>query len=441
MIDTILEMPADHAAERSILGAILLDNGAYDEAAQHLGAADFALDSHQRIFARMAEMLRAGSAVDLVTLGSLLYDRKEADAVGGVAYVASLIEGLPRSLSITDHVGIVREKSKLRRVIRIGSELITRAADQTEGADELIASADQRLLSVAAENSDWPSLEKQSHAEIERMGRQRRGETPSYFDYGVPLLDRLVGGLVKKEMTVLGGRPGQGKSSLVSQIAVRHARRGVPVHIFTLEMSAGKFLRRIWSAVAAIPFHKLRHPERQTPDEYSRVVRAMAEVSGWPLVLDDAATLDIDQLVARARISKRRQGTEIVALDYLQKLRFSPKRDHRYMEVTDAAVKMARLAKEEDLAVLMLSSLTEGEKRERNRPPTLADFRQSGDIQFEASTALLIHREVDQESEKLKERGELIVAKARDDEQGVVPVIFNRDYLVFEEVSDVQYRD
>lgn len=435
MNEKTFAMPANVEAEKTILGAILLDNAAFDDAAEYLIAGDFSLDSHQRIFTRMGEMIRAGSVADLVTLGSILQDHKETESIGGIGYLASLIEGLPHRLAIGEYVGIVREKAKLRRLILAAESLSARAYGQNEIADDLIADADQDLLSIAAENAEWSSLAKQSHAEIEHMGAQRKGDSPSYFDYGVPLLDRLVGGLVKKEMTVLGGRPGQGKSSLVSQIAVRHARRGTPVHIFTLEMSAGKFLRRIWSAVAAIPFHKLRHPERQSPEEYSRVLRAMDEVASWPLVIDDTATMGIDALVSRTRISKRRNGTEIIALDYLQKLRFSSQQKYRYMEVTDAAVKLARLAKEEDLAVLALSSLTEGDKKERNRPPALADFRQSGDIQFEASTALLLHREVEPDSEKLKDTGEIIVAKARDDEQGIVPVRFNRDYLIFEEAQ------
>ncbi|MGH9588522.1 MAG: replicative DNA helicase, partial [Acidobacteriaceae bacterium] len=142
-------LPASVDAERSILGAILLDNYAFNEAAEKLRAEDFALDSHQRIFARMAELIDAGHAVDIVTLSEELARRKEVEAVGGVAYIASLTEGLPRRLSIEEYVRIVKDKSLLRQLIRICSDSITRASDQSEEALEVLNAAESSLLEVS----------------------------------------------------------------------------------------------------------------------------------------------------------------------------------------------------------------------------------------------------------------------------------------------------
>jgi replicative DNA helicase len=426
-------LPANLDAERAILGAILLDNHAANQT-DGLAEDAFFLDSHKRIIRRINAELRKGRAVDTITLEESLRERKEIDAVGGAAYLAFLTELLPRKINITEYVRSVREKWMLRRVIAVCADYSTRAADQGEQtANDLVVSADRDLLAITAEiQADRPTLGQQSLAESDRMERQRAGQEVMAYAYGIPDLDGLVGGLVPEELTVLGGRPGQGKTGLTVQLIARHCRRGVPVHAFEFEMTAGQLLRRLWAIVSGVPFRKIRHPKLQTDSDHDRILAAMAEVSEWPLVIDDIASLGIDQLVSRARIEKRKQDTRIVIVDYLQKMRFPGKTDHRYMAVTDAAVQLARLAKEEGIAVLLLSSLTEKSGMNRNSPPTLQDLRQSGDIQYEAHTALLIHREIDEQTEKPKLEGEIIVAKSRSDEQGLVRVRFNKDFVQFE---------
>jgi replicative DNA helicase len=430
------ELPSNQDAERTILGAILLDNNAYDTAAESLIAEDFT-GQHPVLYRTISQMIAAGRTADIVTISEELASSKKVELVGGVAYIASLTEGMPRSLAIDEYVAIVRDKSMLRRIITAGSNAVIRACDQSEPPQSIIDSVDQELLSISSNNqSQWPDLAKQSLAEMEVLNAQRERRVERAYCFGLTGVDNLIGGLVKKEMTVVGGRPGQGKSSLLTKPAILHCRRGVPVHIFSVEMSSGKCLRRIWSAVSGVPFSRVRWPEKLSEEEYRRVVEAMAEVSNWPLIIDDSSSLTIDQLLSRARISKRRYNTEIVMVDYLQKLNFKSEGKYRYLEVADAAVKLARLAKSEDMALLVLSSITERSEKNRNEPPTLADLRQSGDIQFEASNVLLLHREVDAETEKLCDEGVVIVAKARDDRQGVVPVLFNHTSLQFE---DKQY--
>jgi replicative DNA helicase len=427
-------LPESPDTERTVLGAILLDCELLDEA-RSLDLAAFSRDSNRRVFRHMCKLADSGIKIDIVTLSESLAEANEISSIGGYSYLASLTEGMPRRLHIHEYVEIVREKHMRRKVIGVCTRYANKAADQIDGSvADLIASADQELLGIAADGKqDWPSVEVQTHAELERMHAQRAGKEVMGYGYGIPSLDRMIGGLVPREMTVLGGRPGQGKSSLIAQLVTRHCPKGIAVHVFSIEMSAGQFLRRLWAIASGVPFHKVRHPERQTPEETRLIIDAAARVSTWPLQIDDAAGITPDQLIARARMFKRRQETRIVAVDYLQKLRFPDKSHLRYLEVTAAAVAMAALAKEESLALLLLSSVSEKNGSNRNDPPTLQDFRQSGDIAYEASTALLIHREKDDATEKELPDGLIIVAKARSDETGAVAVRFSSDSLTFGE--------
>jgi replicative DNA helicase len=310
------------------------------------------------------------------------------------------------------------------------------ADDATNSLDELLAEADTRLLRISAENAaDDETLSQASDREFERIIEQR--DSANKF-VGIPTglapLDKKIGGYVESELTILAGKPGQGKSSLLIQAVVSCGRDGVPVHFFSPEMTKEQILRRVWAAVAGVPFRLLRQPSYLREQDIRKLRVAKDEVALWRLIIDDDPTLTITQMVSRARISKRRNGTRLVGVDYLQKVRFLSKPDHRHIEVTDAAVKLSNLAKQEQLAVVALSSLTEKGGKLRNAPPMLGDLRQSGDIQYEAHTVVLIHREVDEETEHIRDDGWLIVAKQRNGSTGQFPVHYN-DRLNFEDAN------
>ena len=425
-------MIASESTERAILGSILFDHELLDQASG-LESTAFSLSSHQQIFSAMRQMAKAGKTIDCVTLLEALTAQGIIASVGGASYLASLTEGLPRRRNISEYVDSLHKQWQRRQLVKICEQYSSRALSGDEDAADLVAAADKDLLSIVADSdTEWPSVEVQTHRELAVMAEQRSGKRVMGYRYGIAALDRMVIGLVPKEMTVIGGRPQQGKSSLIAQLAALHCPDGVPIHVFSYEMSSGQLLRRIWSIVSGVPFHKLRHPDRMSEEESRLVSAASLRVSAWPLVIDETSSLTADQLCARARISKRKQGTRIVCVDYLQKMRFNGNQAQRYMDVTAACVAMAGLAKDEDLALLLISSVSEKSGKGRNDTPTLQDFRQSGDIAYEASTALLIHREIDEETERPMQEGMIIIAKARSDEGGAVRVWFNTNTLTFE---------
>jgi replicative DNA helicase len=430
--------PASPQAEQTILGAILLDNNAYDEA-ERVTYGDFSLSSHRTIFRRMAGMMSEGIPIDYTTLSQTLRDHYELDSIGGIDYLLSLTEGLPRRLSIDAYVRIVKEKARMRSLIAVCESALLSAQDQSIDSDELLADVDTQLMQITAERSvKVDTLMSTSIAEFERLMDEKKAK----LDFiGIPTgnlaLDQTIGGWVEGELAIIAGKPGQGKSSALIQTLIECGKTNVPAHCFSPEMTKGQILRRIWAAVADLPFTRVRHASSMSEYE-SRLIRdVMMEVAEWKLIIDDDPNLTAPQIVSMARISKRRNGTRLIGVDYLQKLRFTSKPEHRHIEVSDAAVKFANLAKNEHIAVVALSSLTDKGGRLRNTAPTLGDLRQSGDIQYEASTVVFIHREVNEHNEKINTEGVMIIPKQRNGETGQFPVEYNNRLMFGAATSSV----
>src|ERR1700729_1548437 len=255
-------LPASVEAERSILGAILLDNHSYNEAAEKLRAEDFSLDSHRRIYSRMAELIDGRRAVDIVTLAEELARRKEVEAVGGVAYLASLTEGLPRRPSIEEYVRIVKDKSLARQLIIICSTAITRAADQSEGAIDVLNDAESSLLEVTEKGitrgfSSVHEIVAGSFKTIDNLYKEGREVTglATHFDE----FDRMTSGLQNSELIIIAARPSMGKTALAINIAQNAAIRGGKiVAVFSLEMSKESLLRRMLASEALVDSQKIQ---------------------------------------------------------------------------------------------------------------------------------------------------------------------------------------
>lgn len=422
-------------AEKLLLGGIFANGTLVHEARAALTPADFFDGTMRRIFVLLGEMADAGRDINLLAFVQFVHDRKlEQEML--IATASDCEAGSLRRPSLAEYIADIREKSQLRAVAQLGEELIERAYGRADSAELIIAESDKKLLEIAGSGVDsLANLEQHTHNSLAALDSQRRGETTPCFPTGIDQLDGFIGGLGKGELTVLGGRPGMGKSSLVLQAVIANCRRDTFCHVFSIEMTASQLLRRVWAAVSGVPFHRIRHPQRMNDAEMADVRKAALRVSSWPLLIDDTANISVEQLVARVRGSKRKYGTSIVTIDYLQKLRFSRKLEMRYLDVTNAAVSLAQLAKEEQVAVLLLSSLTEKSGNNRNSPPTLSDFRQSGDIAFEAHNALLLHRTVDEESQTISADTAIIVAKARADRTGNVRATFNPDSLLFDPID------
>ncbi len=255
-------LPASVEAERSILGAILLDNHSYNEAAEKLRAEDFSLDSHRRIYSRMAELIDAHRAVDIVTLAEELARRKEVEAVGGVAYLASLTEGLPRRPSIEEYVRIVKDKSLARQLIVICNTAITRAADQSDEALVVLDSAESGLLEVSERGitrgfAGIPEIIRDSFGTIDNLYAQQKEVTGLATHY--TQFDKMTSGLQASDLIIIAARPSMGKTAWAINIAENAAvRDGKVVAVFSLEMSKESLLRRMLASQALVSMQKIQ---------------------------------------------------------------------------------------------------------------------------------------------------------------------------------------
>ena len=433
-------LPANVDAEKTILGAILLDNAAHAEAAEKLESDDFSLDSHRRIFLRMSELMDAQRAVDIVTLANELARYKEVDAVGGVAYLASLTEGLPRRPVIEEYIRIVKDKSMLRRLMLICSSAIARAADQSETAIGVLDETEAKLLEVSEKGltQGFQSLHQiveNSFGSIDNLYKQSREVTG--LATGFTELDRMTSGLQKGELIIIAARPSMGKTALAINIAQNAAIRGqATVAVFSLEMSKESLLRRMLASQAWVDQRKLQTGFLGRED-HDKLQNALGQLVEARLFIDDSAGISLAEMRAKARRLKQNAGgLDLIVVDYLQLMSAtvpsSGRRNYenRTQEVSAISRGLKALAKELDVPVVALSQLSRAsERRGEDKRPLLSDLRESGSIEQDADVVAFIHREAyynrDEEmSEKDRAKSEIIVAKQRNGPTGTVHLNF-----------------
>ncbi len=441
-------LPANVDAEKTILGAILLDNTAHSEAAEKLEADDFSLDSHRRIFLRMSELMNEQRAVDIVTLANELARYKEVEAVGGVAYLASLTEGLPLRPVIEEYIRIVKDKSLLRRLMMICSAAIARAADQSETALEVLGAAEAQLLEVSEKGTSagFQSLDQivaNSFGSIDNLFKQSREVTGLATDFTE--LDRSTSGLQKGELIIVAARPSMGKTAFAINMAQNAAvNHGATVAVFSLEMSKESLLRRMLASQAWVDQRKLQTGFISREDQ-EKLQRALEQLVESRLFIDDTAGISLAEMRAKARRLKQNSGgLDLLVVDYLQLMSATlpsaggKRYENRTQEVSAISRGLKALAKELDVPVVALSQLSRAsERRGDDKRPLLSDLRESGSIEQDADVVMFIHRDAyynrDEEmSESDKAKSEIIIAKQRNGPTGTVQLHFISRFTRFD---------
>ncbi|HEY2391371.1 MAG TPA: replicative DNA helicase [Candidatus Angelobacter sp.] len=447
--DHILDrgMPASIEAERAILGAVLLDNSAYPQAAEHLRAEDFSLDSHRRIYLRMMELSETGRAVDFVTLTEQLGQHKEIESVGGVAYVTSLTDGLPRVKNIEQYVKIVKDKALLRGLIHAATSAIQQAYEQEAPAEEIIDTAESAIFKVAEQRIGQgfmgiPEIVKLSFGSIDKLYEQ--GQRITGLETHFEDLDGMTSGLQKSDLVIIAARPSMGKTAFAINIAENSAvRDNKVVGVFSLEMSRESLLLRLLCSQAMVDSHKLRTGFLGRED-YNKLVTALAALAEAPIFIDDTPGISISEMRAKCRRLQQAQGRlDLVIVDYLQLVAGTPtgaskRYENRTQEVSAISRGLKGLAKEMRCPVIALSQLSRApESRTGNNRPQLADLRESGAIEQDADVVAFIFREevYKPDDPDLEGKAELIIAKQRNGPTGVVKLAFIKRSTRFENLA------
>jgi replicative DNA helicase len=422
-------MPANVDAEKTILGAILLDNASHSEAAERLEPEDFSLDSHRRIYLRMSELMDSQRAVDIVTLANELTRYKEIESVGGVAYLASLTEGLPRRPVIEEYIRIVKDKSLLRKLMGICSLAIARAADPGESAIGVLDETGERLLEVTQSGitQGFQSLHQivaNSFGTIDNLYKQSREVTGLATDFTD--LDRMTSGLQKDELIIIAARPSMGKTAFAINIAQNAAvNHNAVVAVFSLEMSKESLLRRMLASQAWVDQRKLQTGFIAREDQV-KLEKALEQLIETRMFIDDSAGISLSEMRAKARRLKQTHGAlDLIVVDYLQLMTATvpssgrKNYENRTQEVSAISRGLKALAKELHVPVVALSQLSRAsERRGDDKRPLLSDLRESGSIEQDADVVAFIHREAyynrtEELSDADRAKSEIIVAKQR----------------------------
>jgi replicative DNA helicase len=438
--------PSSVHAEKTILGGMMVDPVAIVDATMLLKADDFALDSHRRIYTAMLVLSEAGHAVDIVTVSESLRGRKELDSVGGVAYLASLSEGLPRKLSIESYVRIVRDKSLMRQLMTVCDMGMLSAADQSQEAVTVLNDVSMRLTEIAEHAvtggfSDIHAIVKESFGSIDALyeqGREVTGLATHYIEF-----DRMTSGLQESELIIIAARPSMGKTAWAINIAENAAvRSGKVVAVFSLEMSKASLLRRMLASQALVN-SKAIQTGMLLRDDRQKLVQGLERLMESKMFIDDTPGITLAEMRAKARRLKQQQGSlDLIVIDYLQLMTGSAGGqkgfENRTQEVSAISRGLKALAKEMKVPVVALSQLSRAsEQRGGDKKPLLSDLRESGSIEQDADVVCFIHREeyYDRENEDLKGKAEIIIAKQRNGPTGSVHLAYLADYTRFENLA------
>ncbi|HSC45875.1 MAG TPA: replicative DNA helicase [Candidatus Acidoferrum sp.] len=433
-------LPQNLDAERSILGAILLDNHALNAAIENLKPEDFFLEQHRRVFNQMIALGESQQAIDLVTLTESLHRVGELESSGGAPYLASLADGMPRVSNIEHYARIVREKALLRNLIHATHNIQQRALEGEDGADTILDNAESSIFALAEDRVKAglipiKDIVRDNFERLEKIFRE--GKSITGVSTGYTELDKLLSGLQNSELLILAARPSQGKTALALNLAENIAiRAGSPVAFFSLEMSKESLLQRLVASVAQIDAHKFRtgHLSRE---DWRKMTEALGQISSAPLWIDDAGSTSVLEIGAKARRLKRDKGLSLLVVDYLQLITGRGRFNNRQEEVSSISRGLKGLAKELQIPVLVLSQLTRAPEREE-RGPQLSDLRESGAIEQDADVVMFIYRphwaKMDAAPEE-RDQAEIQVAKQRNGPTDKVRFVFRSRLTRFEEAA------
>jgi replicative DNA helicase len=439
-------LPASIQTEITVLGAMLLDAVAITDATAKLRAEDFLLDSHQRIYRVMIELMAQGHAVDTITVMEELSRKRELDSVGGAAYLTHLMSGIPRNPNIESYVRIVKDKSLLRELLGIFNDGMLAAADQSEDATTVLNEVEIKLAAVADSAiqrgfSNIADIVASSFGSIDALyeqGREVTGLATHYIEF-----DKMTSGLQNSELIIIAARPSMGKTAWAINIAQNCAvKDNKVVAVFSLEMSKESLLRRMLASEAMVGSRKLQTGFIPREDK-GKLIAALDRLMTSRMYVDDTPGITLAEMRAKCRrLLQQEKQLDLVVIDYLQLMTGAKQGgkgpENRTQEVASISRGLKALAKELKVPVIALSQLSRGsEQRTGDKKPLLSDLRESGSIEQDADVVAFIHREeyYDRENEEVKGQAEIIIAKQRNGPTGSIKMAYLADFTRFENLD------
>jgi replicative DNA helicase len=430
-------LPHNLEAERSVLGAILVHNDAFNLAAQIITEKDFFRDAHRRIFDKMIALNERNDAIDFITLKEELARAGDLEDVGGPAYIASLADGVPRATNVEYYARIVKEKSTLRSLIFAANKILTNAYEAEQEPDIILDEAESSIFSVADDRIKagfvpMRDLVKESFPKIEQLFEQKRlvtGTPTGFVD-----LDEMTRGFQPGDLVIIAARPSMGKTSLVLNISQYVAMQaGMTVGFFSLEMSKESLFLRLLTSEAQIDSHRLMSGAIGQKD-YGRISHALESLSAMQLFIDDTSNIGVMEMRAKARRLQAEHGLSLLVIDYIQLMSGRGRFENRTLELAAISRSLKGLAKELHVPIVVLSQLSRAAETRSDHRPQLSDLRESGALEQDADLVILIYRDdVYNRDPNNANAGtaELIIAKQRNGPTGTVKTAFLREQTRF----------
>ncbi len=439
-VRTERSLPHNLEAERSVLGAILIHNEAFNQAAEFLKPHDFYRDAHRRIFQKMVALSERGGAIDLVTLKEDLARSGELEEVGGPAYIASLVDGVPRSTNVDSYARIIKEKSALRDLIFSANKILATAYEAEQDAALILDEAEQAIFSIAEDRvrPGFVSMRDLAHQGFEAIEQAvARKQLVTGVPTGFVDLDEMTSGLQPGELIIVAARPSMGKTALALNIA-QHVgtRTDRTVGVFSLEMSKEQLFLRMLTAEAGIDSHRLRTGFLGEND-WTKLSTAMGQLAEARIFIDDSPGVAVLEMRAKARRLMLEHGLHLILVDYIQLMQSAGRFENRTLELGAISRGLKGLAKELGIPVVALSQLSRAPEARADHRPMLSDLRESGALEQDADVVVLLFRADQYPNAAEEERGiaELHVAKQRNGPTGLVKLAFLKEYTRFESLA------
>ena len=436
--------PQNIEAEQAVLGAMLIDKEAIAKATEVLSADDFYREAHRVIFSAMLELYNKNEAVDMVTVTEILKRDNKLEDIGGIAYITSLANVVLTAANVKYHAEIVAEKSVLRQLVRVSTEIAAMGYEANEDVGTLLDTAESRILEISnrKKKNDFTAINDilmDSVQSIESLLQNKGGLTG--LPAGFADLDKLTSGLHPSDFIILAARPSMGKTALALNIVQNVALRahkvigGEPrsVAFFSLEMSKEQLVNRMLCAEAGIDSQRLRVGEMHDED-WTHLWDACDTMSRAKIYIDDTAGITAMDMLSRARRLKAEHGLDLIVVDYLQLMQGSGKRNNsgdRQQEVSEISRSLKALARELDVPVLALSQLSRSVESRQVKRPMLSDLRESGSLEQDADIVAFLYREDYYNPETENKHTELIIAKHRNGPVDTVNLFFQKQFTKF----------
>ena len=440
MDELIRKLPFSMPAEQSLLGAVLIDPASLNEVAALINGDDFYLGEHKQIYLAMQELFLTNREIDVVTLIDMLVTKGVYDKSGGEDYIRTLTEAVPDALNIKDYARIVKEKSVLRQLIDASGEISESAYSEQEEVASILDHAESLIFNIAQgrDTKNFRHIKdvlQDVYAHLQEL--RTNAEATQGTKTGFSALDRVLAGMGKSDLVLVGARPGMGKTSFALNIATNVAKQtGKAVCIFSLEMSAEQLVNRVLASEALVNSYALRTGEL-TPEDWEHLAVASGELSGCDILIDDTSGMTVTAMKAKLR---RVQNLGMVVIDYLGLMQGDRHNDNRVQEVSEISRSLKIMAKELMVPVVCCAQLSRGPESRTDKKPMLSDLRDSGAIEQDADTVIFLYRSEYYKTGETPDQNtsiaEVIIAKNRHGSTGTVNMGWNGQFTKFLTIED-----